>query len=82
MEFLSISSEMRDKIIQMSSDYIDCETRIQEKAENICRENCTFYSMCTKPQRLNVMFNVNAALELAFKILEESPLQSTSEAIS
>lgn len=75
MEFLSLPRIMADKIQNMSTDYIDCENRIRNAAEEICRTNCRFFSMCTKPQRNDPVFNVDVSLELAFKSLEGTVLR-------
>jgi hypothetical protein len=56
----------------MSNDYINCETRISEKKLDVCRMDCAFYSMCSKPEKLNPVVNIDFALEVAFKVLEDS----------
>jgi hypothetical protein len=68
MEFTVIADEAKEKIDHMSGDYIDCETRIQEKAVDICRAECSFYSMCNKPCKKPAVDH-QAALELAFQAL-------------
>jgi c-di-GMP-binding flagellar brake protein YcgR len=72
VEFQFVAEEMSARIDKMSTDYIDCETRIAEKKAEVCRMDCAFYSMCQKTQKLNPTLDVDVALELAFKILEES----------
>jgi hypothetical protein len=72
VEFQFVAQEMCERIDKMSTEYIDCETRIAEKKTEVCRMNCAFYSMCNKSQKLNPTFDENIALELAFKVLEES----------
>jgi hypothetical protein len=74
IEFLNPPAYMVEKIDKMSSDYIDCENRIQAAASEVCRMNCAFFTMCTKQQRLQPVVDVNASIELAFKALEDSPL--------
>jgi hypothetical protein len=34
--------------------------------------DCAFYSMCSKPEKLNPVVNIDFALEVAFKVLEDS----------
>jgi hypothetical protein len=74
IEFLNPPQIMVEKISRMSEDYIDCESRIQSKAAEVCRTNCAFFTMCSKPERLNPVLDVNTSLELAFKALEDTPL--------
>ena len=76
-EFINLPSYLENKIDNMSNDYIDCETRIQNKEKEVCRSDCAFYNLCAKPQKKEpVLLDVNMALELAFKTLDESPLNS------
>jgi hypothetical protein len=72
LEFQFISEEMCQRIDKMSNDYINCETRISEKKLDVCRMDCAFYSMCSKPEKLNPVVNIDFALEVAFKVLEDS----------
>jgi c-di-GMP-binding flagellar brake protein YcgR len=69
MEFIVISEESKEMIDRMSSDYIDCETRIAEKARDVCRAECAFMSMCTKAAKRPPAEDVRVALELAFQAL-------------
>jgi len=76
IEFLTLPSYLAQKIDKLSNDYIDCETRIQEKAAEICRSDCSFFNLCQKPQRREPpIFDVNTALELAFNSLKDSSLE-------
>jgi len=76
-KFLNLPYYIGNKIDTMSNDYIDCETRIQKKESEICISKCTFYNMCTKSQRKEpVLFDVDMALELAFKTLADSPIKN------
>jgi c-di-GMP-binding flagellar brake protein YcgR len=72
LEFQFIDSEMQAKIDRMSTDYIDCEARIREKKQEVCRTNCAFYSLCNKKEKLDPVVNVDVALEVAFQVLEET----------
>jgi len=74
IEFLTIPLVMQQKIDAMSSDYVDCESRIREKSAEICRTNCAFYGMCTKTERTVPIVDVDVALSLVFE-----PLKDTSE---
>ncbi len=74
IEFQTISDEAAQRIDKMSTDYIDCETRIADKKQDVCKMDCAFFSMCAKTQKLDPVVNVDLALELAFKVLEESAI--------
>ena len=64
-EFLNISSDWEEKIERMSSNYIDCESRIQKQETDVCHSECSFYPMCKKEQRHEPVLNIDAALEMA-----------------
>ena len=66
-EFVTLSPLIAEKISNMSSDYIDCEARIQSEAKDPCRSNCAFFAMCTKPEKINLITEVDATLNLALK---------------
>jgi len=74
-EFLSIPAHLSEKLEKMSHDYIDCEGRIQNEAQEICRTDCSFFSLCKKPQKCEPVFDIDVALELAFRTLDKSPTQ-------
>lgn len=70
IEFLNLQPEMVARIEKMSSDYIDCEARIQSTPTGeICKTSCAFFNMCTKPQRINPVPDPMVALDLAFRTL-------------
>lgn len=71
IEFLDLAPDMMQKIDRMSNNYIDCEYRIQAKAVKICTATCSFYSMCTKPQKKETLTDPLVKLELVFQQLEE-----------
>lgn len=51
-QFISIPSFISEKMATIAKDYNACEDRIQKQDPEICRSNCSFHSMCTKPQRI------------------------------
>jgi PilZ domain len=75
-EFLNLPTEWVDKIERMSTDYIDCESRIQKGETEVCETNCSFFSMCNKVQRREPLVEVDVALEMAFKMLDQFPMTS------
>jgi hypothetical protein len=66
IEFLSLPAEVAARIDAMSTDYIDCESRIAAAETEICRTQCAFFTMCNKPQKLNPVLDSIPALELTF----------------
>ncbi len=72
IEFLDLPGAMEQKIEKMSSDYIDCEGRIQKAEKDVCHTDCAFFSMCTKKQKCDPVFNPDTALEISFSELEKS----------
>lgn len=66
IEFLTLSAEMAEKINRMSTDYINCEARIQGGNREVCRTDCAFFTMCTKKEKINPIVNVDA-LSLSFE---------------
>lgn len=72
IEFINLSATMAEKIDRMSSDYIDCENRIQKKVLDVCKIDCAFYTLCSKKEKKTKTIDTPVALELAFQIREES----------
>jgi hypothetical protein len=72
IEFLNPPAYMVEKIDKMSSDYIDCENRIQAAASEVCRMNCAFFTMCNKPQRTELLTNINDGLLVEFAASDPS----------
>jgi hypothetical protein len=66
IEFLTLTPEMADKINRMSTDYINCENRIQSGSLEVCRTDCAFFTMCNKKEKVNPVVNVDA-LSLSFE---------------
>jgi len=71
LEFLNISELMSTKIDQMATDYLECDERIENKDPKICLENCSFFNVCTKPQRMKPQLNKNLTLDVSLKKYEE-----------
>jgi hypothetical protein len=78
LEFLTLSPAMVERIDRMSSDYIDCETRIANQATDVCRTNCAFFTMCTKEQKIDAVLNVDDGLALAFQVLKDPRFDPSS----
>lgn len=58
LEFLTLDALTAERINRMSNDYIDCESRIHAAAPEICKgTDCAFFSMCTKPERQDLILN-------------------------
>lgn len=74
LEFHVLPEGVQERINKMSTDYIDCEARIQEKKKDVCKIDCAFFSMCTKKQKLEPIVNLDVALEVAFQVLQESSI--------
>jgi len=70
IEFLTITADMKEKIEKLSSDYINCETRIQSGCKDVCQTNCAFFSMCGKKEKLNPVVNIDA-LALTFEPMRQ-----------
>jgi hypothetical protein len=51
IEFLNPSPETVDRLEKITQDCIACSARIQEKSSNVCQASCSFYGLCTRPQR-------------------------------
>jgi hypothetical protein len=73
-EFLNLAPVTMEKIEKMSSDYIDCESRIAAHAQEICRTHCAFFTMCNKPEKLDLTFEPSKVLELQFKPIHPTHL--------
>jgi hypothetical protein len=71
IEFLTLGAEMAEKIQKMSTDYINCESRIQQGLKEVCHTDCAFFTMCAKKEKLNPVVNVDA-LGLSFEPLRPS----------
>ena len=71
IEFLDLSSEMKERINKMSHDYIDCESRIQSKTLDVCTRYCSFYSMCLKSHKKEQSLDPIVHLEMIFNTLEK-----------
>lgn len=70
-EFLTLSVGMADRLSKMSSDYIDCEARIQDHAKEICQSDCSYFNMCTKEEKLNFSEESENILDLTFQEIKE-----------
>ena len=49
--FTKIAKKHRDRINAMAQDHMDCETRIGLKLPEACVSDCSFHSLCAKPQK-------------------------------
>lgn len=65
--FLNLSPEMSAWIESLSNDYLNCESRIQSAAENVCTRDCSFFKMCVKPEKLDPLPESTVALYLQFE---------------
>jgi hypothetical protein len=70
IEFLTLTADMAEKIEKMSSDYINCETRIHAGQKEVCHTNCAFFTMCGKKEKLNPVVNIDA-LALTFETVPQ-----------
>jgi len=73
LEFLTIDPAWVARIDKMSADYIDCEQRINGNSMSPCiGADCAFFTMCSKPERTNLLVNLDEGLLLDFELLESS----------
>jgi hypothetical protein len=79
IEFLNLPVSVSEKIERMSSDYIDCEYRMSHEPGNVCRTDCAFYTMCTRPEKLNVVMDLTGVLEIAFRNVDRTTLQKSTQ---
>jgi hypothetical protein len=79
IEFLTLGAEMAEKIEKMSSDYINCETRIRSGQKEVCRTDCSFFTMCGKKEKLNPVVNVDA-LALSFEPVPDNAQEEFRQA--
>jgi c-di-GMP-binding flagellar brake protein YcgR len=79
IEFLTLPVEMAEKIQRMSSDYINCETRIQQGLKEVCQTDCAFFTMCGKKEKLNPVVNVDA-LSLSFAPVSQADQEKVRRA--
>lgn len=80
-EFLTVPSAIAERIEQMSTDYINCESRIQNNMEDICRTDCAFFKMCNKKEKMDPVVDMDRTIDLAFKELKDyAPASSPTEA--
>ena len=71
IEFLTLPTEMGERIERMSSDFMNCENRIQAHEAEVCHTDCAFFNMCDKKQKIDVVMDTNSAIELAFRQIEK-----------
>ncbi len=74
IEFLTVPLSVQQRIEKMSSDYVDCEARIERNLGDVCRTDCGFYNFCTKQQRSVPLIDPDVVLNMVFKKLQENPL--------
>jgi hypothetical protein len=79
-EFLTLAPQMAERISQMSSDYIDCEARIKSQVKDVCQTNCAFFTMCNKEEKLNMVTQIETALDLAFQEIKDYQPQASEPA--
>ncbi len=49
--FTKISKRHQAQIDEMAQHHLDCETRLSLKLPEACVSDCTFHSLCAKPQK-------------------------------
>jgi len=67
IQFLDLPDFMKDKIYNMSKDFLNCEGRIQSRADEVCKADCSFFNMCDKPQKVGLVSDMETALQIKFK---------------
>lgn len=71
LEFLALDPTWADRIARMSADYVDCEQRISSNSLTPCTgSECSLFNMCSKPERTNLIVNLDEDLLLAFRLPE------------
>ncbi len=74
LEFLNLEPAWIERLTKMSNHYIDCEQRIQQHSLNACvGAECAFFTMCKKPERTDLLVNIDDGLLLEFKHLQTLP---------
>lgn len=74
IEFLNLDALVVERIKRMSNDYIDCESRIQAKALEVCKgAECAFFTMCTKPERSNLILSLRTENSLILDFKQKTP---------
>lgn len=72
IEFLGMPEPMVAQIDRMAHDYNACDARIMDKEETeICQSDCSFMSICDKPQKLKTNQNLKKSIEMQLKPLEK-----------
>jgi len=72
VEFLNLNQEWAAKIEKMSSDYFDCESRIHNGEPEPCLVDCSFYGICSKPQKRELLLDPEISLDITFRNLQVS----------
>lgn len=49
--FTKISKKHQAQINEMAQDHLDCETRVALRLPEACVSDCTFHTLCAKPQK-------------------------------
>jgi len=52
IQFTQINTLDSKKINRIAIDYIDCENKIALGAQDVCRKECSYYSLCDKKQKI------------------------------
>ncbi len=52
IQFTEINTLDSKKINRIAIDYIDCENKIALGAQDVCRKECSYYSLCDKKQKI------------------------------
>lgn len=52
LQFVSIPSYLGEQVENLAKDFASCESRIKSGAPNVCRETCSLFDHCEKPQKL------------------------------
>lgn len=73
VKFLTLAPEMAARIDAMSTDYLECETRIQKAKGPVCVRECAFFKMCTKREKLDPVPAQGNRLTLRFEKNAPSP---------
>ncbi len=70
IQFLDMPDAMAGQIDRMAQDYNDCDGRIAANAPEICRADCSFLSICEKPQKRAFLRNADNALHMKLKTVD------------
>jgi len=67
IHFVDLPKFMEEKINNMARDFLSCESRIKDKKKDVCLPECTFFSLCNKKEKKNLIEVMDNTLRMKFR---------------